>query len=340
MTSLVSPESLLPGATVLVTGGTGFTGRVLLRKLCAMDLKVRAIARATSAREGLEDLPVEWITGQVYDPAVVAAAMGGVQYIFHVAAAFRTPGIEDEEYRRVHVDSTRLLAQEAVKQPAFERFVHVSTVGVHGHIAQPPADETTPFHPGDIYQETKAEAESWLHAFAKAQALPYTVIRPAAIYGPGDRRLLKVFRMAAAPVFILLGRGKCLYHLIHVEDLTAAFIRAAWHPNALGEAFICGNPEATPLETMGRIIADELHHPFRPLRLPVTPFFWAAALTEGICRPLKLSPPLYRRRVAFFTKDRSFDTQKICRLLDFHVQWNTEEGLRSTTRWYRENGWL
>ena len=335
-----TPSQIAPGSRVLVTGATGFTGRCLLRKLCEADLRVSAIARTTSRREDLADLPVEWIEGQVYDPDVIGQATGGVNYIFHVAACFREAGVDDDEYRRVHVDSTQQLASAAVQQPDFRRFVHISTVGVHGHIAHPPADETAPWHPGDIYQRTKAEAEKWLHEFAREQNLPYTVIRPAAIYGPGDRRLLKVFRMARAPVFIMLGRGKCLYHLIHVDDLTAAILRAAWHPNAAGEAFICGDPAAIGLEQMGRIIAGELDRPFRPLRLPAWPFFLLADITEALCKPLKLSPPIYRRRVAFFTKDRSFDTAKLRTRLDFAYRWKTEAGLRDTARWYKQNGWL
>ena len=331
---------LVTDRPVLVTGATGFTGQVVVRKLCERGLKVRAIARATSDRGALAGLPIEWITGQVYDPAVVARAVEGVGHILHVAASYRQAGVADAEYRRVHVESTQLLAGAALRQPGFQRLVLVSTVGVHGHIEHPPADETAPFAPGDIYQRTKAEAETWLHGFARAQGLPYAVIRPAAIYGPGDRRLLKVFKMAKAPVFVLLGSGACLYHLIHVEDLAEGIIRAAWHPRAAGEAFICGDARAISLEHMGRVIAGELQRPFRLVRLPVGPFFLAADITEAVCRPFGWSPPIYRRRVAFFTKDRSFDTKKIRDVMGFACAWNTDDGLRATARWYREHGWL
>lgn len=332
--------SIAPGTRVLVTGGSGFTGQVLLRKLCERGIQVRAIVRGTSRREALSGLPIEWITGNVYDRDVVQKAVAGVSYIFHVAASYRQAGVDDTEYHRVHVESTMLLAEAALKEPDFKRFVHVSTVGVHGHIENPPADESAPFAPGDIYQRTKAEAEIWLHDFARKHNLPYTVIRPAAIYGPGDRRLLKLFKLAKAPVYVLLGRGQCLYHLIHVDDLTEAIIRAAWHPAALGEAIICGDPAAVSLEKMGRIIADELHRPFRLVRLPVWPFFLLADITEAVCKPFGISPPIYRRRVAFYTKDRSFDTGKLRNKLGFTYTWDTEAGLRATTRWYQEHGWL
>lgn len=335
-----STHAINQDTSVLVTGATGFTGRQLIKMLCDTGAHVRAIARPSSDRSSLASLPVEWIEGQVYDADVIKQAVHGTHYCFHVAAAFRSPGITDDEYRRVHVDSTQKLASAANAEPGFKRFVHVSTVGVHGHIQHPPADETSPFQPGDIYQVTKAEAENWLHAYAAEQNLSYTVIRPAGIYGPGDKRLLKVFKMAKAPVFPILGNGKCLYHLIHVEDLCRAMITAATHPNAEAEAFICGAPDSIALETMGRIIANELQTTFRPIHLPAAPFFWLADLTEAICKPLKIAPPLYRRRIAFFTKDRAFDTQKIHQKLHFECKWTNEEGLRATTQWYRKTGWL
>lgn len=301
---------------------------------------MRAIARPSSRLEALAGLPVEWVRGDVFDPATVARAVPGCSHIFHVAAAYREAGLSDDVYRSVHVVSTQLLAEAAAREAGFRRFVHVSTVGVHGHIEHPPADENHPFAPGDVYQRTKAEAELWLRAFAGARGLPYTVIRPAAIYGPGDRRLLKVFRMASQPVFVLLGRGRCLYHLIHVEDLADAMIVASEHPAATGEAFICGNPEPVTLERMGRTIAGALGRPFRMIRLPAWPFFLAADVCEAVCRPLKLAPPIYRRRVAFFTKDRAFDTRKLRDRLGFVPARTNEAGLIETARWYKEHGWL
>lgn len=333
-------NTIASGSIALVTGATGFTGQVLVRKLVEQGLSVRAIARESSNVDNLADLKIEWFRGEVYDPDVVARATEGVEYIFHVAAAYRDPGISDKDYYKVHVQSTKLLADAALNSAVFKRFVHISTVGVHGHIENPPADENTPFHPGDIYQVTKADAEKWLHEFAKANKLPYTVIRPAAIYGPGDRRLLKVFKMAAKPIFVLLGRGKCLYHLIHVDDLTDAMILAAVHPAAQGEAFIVGNPEAITLEDMGRIIAEKLGIKHRVLRLPAWPFFLIADVCEAICKPIGLKPLIYRRRVAFFTKDRSFNTKKLRDILGHKCKYTNQHGLEETAQWYKEKGWM
>ncbi len=335
------PEYKMPaGAQVLVTGATGFTGAVLVRRLAEQGCVIRAIARHTANVGPLKDLGIEWFRGNVYDAATVKAATAGVQFIFHAATAYRVSGLPEDEHRRVHETSTQLLAEAALNQPGFQRFVHVSTVGVHGHVEHPPATEETKFNPGDDYQKTKAEAELWLHAFAREKQLPYTVIRPAAIYGPGDRRLLKLFKLAIKPVFILLGYGPGLYHLIHVEDLVSGLLLAAVHPAAQGEAFICGNPAAVTQADMGRTVCAALGHKCRILRLPAWPVFLAADLCELICKPLHIAPPLYRRRVAFFTKDRSFDTSKIRERLGFVPRYTDSEGLAMTARWYREQKWL
>jgi dihydroflavonol-4-reductase len=333
--------STLRGALVLVTGASGYTGAVLTKKLLHHGARVRAIARASSNLSQFDGLDIEWIRGDVFDPQTITQAVPDVAYVFHVAAAYREAKITDETYRLVHVESTKLLANALTGSKSLRRFVHVSTVGVHGHIDEPPADEEYRFSPGDVYQRTKAEAETWIREYARSHELPIAVVRPAAIYGPGDRRLLKVFKMALKPVFPLFGKGQGLYHLIHVDDLTDIFIYAALHPRALGEVFIGGNSEPSRLEDIARAIADELGNTkLRFIRFPAWPLFLAADICEAICKPLGIEPPLYRRRVAFFTKDRAFNTRKLTTLLGYTQSHSVDEGLRSTARWYREQGWL
>jgi dihydroflavonol-4-reductase len=325
---------------VLITGGTGFTGQVLVRKLCALGCHVRVCARPSSRKSPLANEPVEWIEGDVFDERTVEAAMKDVRYVFHLAAAYREAKVSDSWLELVHVRSTQLLAAAALRNPNFARFIHVSTVGVLGHVENPPADETAPYNPGDAYQRTKTDAERWLLEFGARAHLPFVVIRPAAIYGPGDRRLLKAFRMAKLPMVPIIGSSKGLYHLIHVEDLADFLIVAADHPNTLGEVFICGNPTSISIKELIGIVAGHLGRAPRFVHIPAAPLFLAADACERICKPLNIEPPLHRRRVAFFTKDRSFNTGKMRRMTGFECRFSNEAGLTTTADWYRSHGWL
>ena len=325
---------------VLVTGATGFTGSWLSRRLCELGCRVKAIARPSSDRSELEDLDIEWIVGDVFDERVIEAAVLDVNYIFHLAAAFREVKVAADVYQKVHVQSTRLLAQNALENRSFKRFVHVSTVGVLGHIDQPPADEATRYNPGDRYQETKAEAEKWILDFSNDTGLPLTVVRPAAIYGPGDRRLLKLFRLAKLKVVPLPGSSRGLYHLIHVEDLTRFMIACSDCEKTLGQVYICGNPEAKSLESLISTIATILNRTPIIINVPAWPLFLLGEVCERICKPLGIEPPIHRRRVAFFTKDRSFNTQKMRTDVDFEYLYTDESGLRQTADWYRARHWI
>ncbi len=333
--------SIGAGDIVLVTGATGFTGKHLVRELCATGATVRAIVRKSSQIDDIRDLPIEFFQGDVFDEGVVKQATEGVHYVFHVAAAYREAKISDDIYWKVHVESTHHLARAVAKNPGFKRFIHVSTIGVHGHIEDPPANEEYRFSPGDQYQDTKVEAELWIRDFAKTEYMPLTVVRPAAIYGPGDRRLLKVFRMAKKPVVPILGYGcKGMYHLIQVKDLVRFMILAATHERTIGEIYICGARDPIGIEQMVRVIAKHLQTMPSFIRLPVTPFFIAGDICEAVCKPLGIEPPIYRRRVAFFTKDRAFDTSKMREHTGYEYIYTNESGLADTADWYIKEGWL
>lgn len=328
------------GVRVLITGATGFTGKVLAEKLTALGANITAIARGSSNIDALSTLNISWVRGEVYDAETIRAATKDVDYIFHLAAAFREEKDNDEAYRQVHVTSTQLLAEQAIKNPSFKRFIHVSTVGVHGHIKEGLADENYRFSPGDGYQRTKLEAEHWLNDWAPKEGLPYSIVRPAPIYGPGDGRLLKLFKMINKGYLLILGKGKCIYHLVHVDDLTNLIMLAATHDKARSETFIAAGETPIALEEMGQLIAAHLGKKLKVVRLPIGPFFLVADVCKAICAPLGIQPPIYRRRVAFYTKDRKFNIEKSKKVLGYIPQHSNAEGLAETADWYRHQRWL
>ncbi len=324
---------------VLVTGGTGFTGSNLIKKLCSQGVHVKAIVRDKSKMNIFDRNGVEVVEGDITDPVAVDRAVKGVEKVFHIAAVFRTAAIRENVYSDVHVKGTENLLNSSLKYNV-SRFIHCSTGGVHGHIENPPASETYRFKPGDIYQITKLKGELTAVKFGNENKLPLTVIRPSPIYGPGDMRLLKLFKMALKKYVLILGPGNVFYHMVYIDDLVDAFLLASENENAIGETFIIGGEEILSLNEIVDLIAEGQNLQPVKIHLPAKPFQLLGSVCERICVPLKIEPPIYRRRVDFFTKSRSFDIRKAKNLLEYKPKVSLKEGLSKTSAWYKEQGYL
>ncbi len=326
-------------APILVTGAGGFTGLALTRALAARGHPVRALARTPGQVPELERAGAEVVQGDVRDPLIIQRAVQGRALVFHLAAVFRRAGVPDSLYREVHVDATRHLI-EAAAAAGVRRFVHCSTVGVHGDVADGPADEDAPMAPGDIYQRTKLEGEAAARDTAARTGLALTVVRPGPIYGPADRRLLKLIGGVARRRFFLLGSGKPHFQMVYVDDLVEGLRLAAETPEAAGRTYILTGEEAPTLRELVQEIAAIARVPAPRMRLPVWPFWLAGALCEVVCVPLGVEPPIYRRRVKFFTNNRWFDISRARAELGFAPRMPLREGIRRTLDSYRNLGWV
>ena len=312
----------------------------LALKLVALGYPVRALVRDRARATALEEAGVSLVQGDVRDADSVRAACGGIDIVYHLAAVFRTAGQPKSEYRSVHVDGTRLMV-EASAAAGVGRFVHCSTVGVHGSVdTDAPATEEAPFRPGDVYQRTKLQGEEMAVATAGRLGLPLTVVRPGPIYGPGDRRFVKMIGGIVRRRFVLLGDGTPRFQMVYIDDLTEGFRLAAEVPSAVGGTYIITGNEAPTLNELVRKIADVAQVPPPPFRLPVWPFFLAGAICEAICVPLRIEPPIYRRRVKFFTSNRWFDTSRASKELGFVSSVPLREGLSRTLESYRRLHWV
>jgi nucleoside-diphosphate-sugar epimerase len=331
----------LPAKKVLVTGASGFTGSHLARLLVQSGHRVRALVRRTSALDLLEDeagREVERFPGDLSDAVSLLKAVSGMERVFHIAAVYREAKLPDSRYRDVNVEGTRRLAEAALAEGGIP-FLYCSTCGVHGEV-EPPADETAPYNPGDIYQETKVEAEKLLLALHRDRGLPVVILRPVGIYGPGDRRFLKLFRGVARRRFPLIGSGQVLYHLTHVEDVARGFLAASESRKAAGEAFILAGERCTTVSELLALIAEKAGVAPPRFHWPAAPILLASALCEDLLRPLGIEPPLHRRRLDFFLKNRAFKIDKARRVLGWTPAVSLDEGIARTLAWYRSAGWI
>ena len=328
---------------VLVTGATGFTGGHLARYLASRGDSVRALVRPRSrAKFDASALPSQGVTavdGDLADAAAVRRAAEGVDVVYHIAATYREAGQPDSAYRAINVQGTAHVL-EAARAGGARRMVHCSTGGVHGHIANPPANEDAPFNPGDVYQETKLEAEQAARAFGERTGFDVVVARPIGIYGPGDTRFLRMFRGLARGNFPMIGSGRPFYHLTFIDDLVEGFRLCGTTAAATGRTYLLAGPRYTTLEQLVAMVAKELNVTAPKFHWPVWPFWTAGLLCEMVCVPLGIEPPIFRRRVDFYTKSRAFDTTRARTELGFAPKVDLEEGIKRTADWYRSEGLL
>lgn len=322
----------------LVTGASGFVGTELCRELLKNNYQVKALYRDDTKIEELKKLDVELIKADIRDRESLEKAFNDVEIIFHIAALFRQAKNPDSVYYDINVEGVRNVFDAAIKN-GVKRIIHCSTVGVHSHIINPPADETEDYRPGDIYQETKCEGEKLALIYYKDGKIGGSVIRPAMIWGPGDTRTLKVFKGIAKRKFPLIGSGKTLVHWILVSDLAKAF-RLLAETNINNEVYIIAGREAVKLEYMLNTIAKSFRVAGPKIRIPAWPIQIIGTIVEAICKPFGIEPPIYRRRVDFFTKTRSFDSSKAKKDFNF-IPANSFEGEVSLiANWYKENSWV
>jgi len=325
------------GLRVALTGATGYTGGRLLETLVQRGDGVSALVRPASSKRSLPATRI--VEGDLSGAAALRALVEGADAVIHVAAVYRTAGHPDSYYRDVNVGGTERLL-EAAAAAGVARFVHTSTVGVHGHVERPPADESSPLAPGDVYQRTKAEAETLALEFGRRRGMAVTVVRPGAIYGPGETRFLKLFRAIARGRYAIVGDGRAFYHPVYIDDLIRGFILSLERPEAVGEAFILAGPRYVSQAELAATIARHTGGRVLPVRIPAAPLRWLGALCETVCIPLGIEPPLHRRRVEFFTKSRAFSIEKARRLLGYQPQVDLDEGVARTAAWYRQAGWI
>jgi 2-alkyl-3-oxoalkanoate reductase len=325
---------------VLVTGGTGFTGKALVRRLLDEGHEVVAL----DYKEGLKTDEIRrWgakvVIGSVVENNVVDEAVAGAEVVLHLAAAFREMNVPKTYYREVNVGGTKLMLEAALRH-GVKKFVYCSTCGVHGNIDNPPGGEDAPIQPADYYQQTKYEAEPVVREYQK-KGLKTTILRPAAIYGPGDpERFFMIFKKVAKGHFPIFGKGKTFYHPLYIDNLVDAFLLCMQEGVGDGGTYLIADEEYVTIKDLVTRVGKAMGIDLKITHFPIIPLIVAGHFFETICRPFKITPPIFPRRVDWYRQNRAFNIDRAKTELGYKPKVSLDEGLRLTAEWYRKEGFL
>lgn len=324
----------------LVTGGTGFTGAALVMRLLKEGHEVVSLDNQKGIHfDRLKAAGAELLTGSITEKELLMSASKDVDVVFHLAAAFRQLNVTKSHYYGVNVDGTRNVMEAATARKV-AKVVYCSTQGVHGHIKNPPGDENSPIAPEDYYQETKYLGEEVVMEYFKS-GYPVTVIRPTAIYGPGDpARFLMIFKWVSRGFFPMFGKGKTFYHPVYIDNLVDAFILSMPIDKGNGEAFIIADEHYYPIAELVMRTGRALGKSVKIVHLPLMPLVVTGHVCEKVCKPFGITPPIFPRRVDWYRQVRAFRVEKAKSLLGYVPKVDIDEGLRRTAEWYAKERYL
>lgn len=321
----------------LITGATGFVGGHLAGRLAEEGWRVRALVRPTSDTARLRALGAELVPGGLDSPEAIAAAADGADTVFHLAGATTAPS--EAAFARVNVEGTRNLVSgvlAAARRP--RRVVYASSYAACGPAPDGrPRTAADPPAPLTAYGRTKLAGEHELAAAQRA-GVEVVVLRVPAVYGPGDRAFLPVFRLVNRHLATVPSGPDRRAHLVFVSDLARAFVRAA---DAAPGTYAVAEPVAHRFSELIGSIAAALGK--RPLRVPVPARLLRAAGSAaerwghllggaGVFSREKAEEMLAEAWVCDLTGSE--------RILPPGEATPLDRGMAETARWYRTQGWL
>lgn len=313
---------------ILVTGGTGFIGLPLVRRLLDEGQSVRVLSRR--ARSPLLPAGAELAVGDVLDPESVARAMEGTESVIHLAA--RLEGSQDtESLEQVNVEGTGVVAH-AARSAGVGRVVHLGSAGVYGSgDTTRPRRETDPPAPTTSYEHSKLKAETRLRAELDGSATRWLILRSAGVFGPGRPATAQLFRRVLARRVWLHGPGLVLVHPTYVDDVVSGLWLALGVEGSAGQVFNLGGERPLPYPEFLGLIARRGGRRCLHLRAPGALRLAAGTLSGG-WRLAGRTPPTRLQTLARRVTNRGVDIERAKDILGFEPL-PLVEGIDRTLAW-------
>lgn len=324
---------------VLITGATGFIGSHLAEALHKKGYDLRCLVRRSSNRRWLAHVPVEYVEGNFSDSEVLKNAIRDVDTIYHVAGVVASK-TKAGFFEGNQIATRQLLEATGRNNPKLARFVHVSSFAAVGpSLDGKHSTEETPCRPITTYGRSKLAAE--LEVLERGDAIPWTIVRPPAVYGPRDPATFDFFNTASRGLIPLVGFDRKQVSLVNVKDLVAGIVLAGEAHEGKNQIFHIGSERYYDWNEIGEITMRVLARKAITLRIP-EPLVYLVAGFVGFLSLFSSKPSVlnWEKGKDMVQKAWTCDISKAKTILGYREQFSLEEGIRETIQWYRENGWM
>jgi nucleoside-diphosphate-sugar epimerase len=322
----------------VVTGGSGFVGQNLIRRLKHDGHEVRCLVRPTG---GMLPPGVKRYPAHLEDPGslMACAAFQGADVVFHLAGS--TKAVRTEDFTAANVTPTRTILGALAARRLHPRFVLVSSQAAAGpaparHRA---IDEDDIPRPVEAYGRSKLEAERIGESFA--DHVPMTIVRPCAVFGPYDRDFLTLFRFVGTGTIVYPGVADHWLSVLHVDDLVEGLLAAATREQAIARKYFLAGESPIQWRSLGDCIAKAMSRRVRHVDLPSSLVRLASVAGEMLGRMTRTATIVNRSKAALSREPYWICSASRAREeLGFRESRSLPEALADTYFWYRKNGWL
>jgi nucleoside-diphosphate-sugar epimerase len=326
--------------TTIVTGATGFIGRHLVDALGAAGHEVRCLTRGRPAADPRPNVSQHHVEYGRADLGLGDNVLRDASTIYHLAGATRA--VSAAAFEAANVGTTERLLDRLVALQRRPRFVLVSSQAAAGPArdAEHPKLESDPPAPIEDYGRSKLAAERALRA--RGNDIDGTIVRPVAVYGPGDRDFLSIFTMAKRGVAVYPGIRSALLNTVFVHDLVFGLIGAGQAPSAAGQTYYLGDDTAVHWTEIYDVIAEVVGQS-RVFELNVPRGLISAAGSVGdVVGSLLGVPTLVNRSKATLSKPKYWlcSSAKARGEFGFRTPTSLRDGMRVTYDWYLQHRWL
>lgn len=328
---------------VFITGGTGFIGSYLIPRLLKKNYTVTALVRNSIQKDRLGKMGVNAVIGDITNQNTFIKELKKADLVIHLAA-IRSNWGSSEDFKKINSLSVKNLF---INKSSIKHIIITSSVYAMGKLVQLPSNENSPLRADDIYGLSKILAEQVTKEQSKKFNIPYTIIRPAIVYGPADNdrgMIIKMIKLIDAKRFFFLGNGQNLLHLIYIDDLIEGYLQAI-KKGGKKQIYILSSAKSIILQNLANLIKKNLKSNYKIRSLPKWLVWLIAWIFEKIYSlgfkmiPTIFSqePPLSTMKVQTLAGNWFYDMSKAKKELGFNPKVGYDTGIKKTVDWYLKN---